>query len=205
MKSGNETNKNKQTEMDKSDSAPEISIEDLAKKELKKADIAEKVVTKVFRHLMHRVLSKLKQTGEAEFLGLGKLRMDDKGSDTDFVLEPYSDEKIEWNKKLLLQQLFGGDRGNIKDPGPESSTPAIKFYFPVDNFIELMADERGVPAEELDKLFKEQLEKAYTAMIETGEGILPDFGILRYENRKTAEFSFEPNEELARIFEENSE
>lgn len=204
MKSGNETNKNKQTEMDKSDSAAEISIEDLAKKELKKAGIAEKVVTKVLRHLMHRLLSNLKQTGEADFLGIGKIKMDDKGSDTDFVLEPYSDEKIEWNKKLLLQQLFGGDTGSIKNPNAKASTPAIKFYFPVDNFIELMAEERGVPAEELDKLFTEQLDPAYTEMIETGEGKLPDFGILRYENRKTAEFSFEPNEELARIFEENS-
>lgn len=182
----------------------EITLEELAGKVAKKLGIDETETLKLLRCYEQYLASEVERKGQVTLGDLGILKRAGGGAPADLVLEPFLNSDT-WRKHLLFgRDELVGKVTNIEYPPEGEPVYSLEFHFPVDALLERMAEHQGVSADELQQTFQRQLDEAGPGMIETGEGRMPDFGVLRYDELNAPWFTFEPREELVRFFEEES-
>lgn len=160
-------------------------------------DLTEEEAFKRIRQHFYKIILELQQNGEADVLGIGKLK---KEPGRGYRLHRYPEEVRKKREQLRLQQQFGGIYGNFGERALDKFNIQAEFSFPLESFISRLSVYTNTPVDELKQKFQEQLEKAYAELMEKGIGYLPDFGYIRCTGDELNNVEFGINEKVAAAF-----
>lgn len=101
-----------------------------------------------------------------------------------------------FKKRLIIQRALGEKIDDSDAPALKGHMLSAEFNFPVHNFLKRLASYLDVPLRHVKHTFSEQLEQAYTDLVETGKGKLKDFGVLYRSEGEPTNLVFDIKEEL---------